>query len=100
MKKAKVEKRRRLGPPAASRRFAAWPVVAVVACATLGLFLWRTWEAAETRSSNSSPQTNESNDASLPEPAQDQALRREQLQAAEKLLAEFPQNHDVIYLAG
>src|SRR5215216_553418 len=31
---------------------------------------------------------------------EDRALRREQLEAAEKLLSEFPTNDDVVYLAG
>src|SRR5207249_2724072 len=37
-------------------------------------------------------------DQALAEP--ERALRAEQLQAAEKLLAEFPSNDDVVYLAG
>jgi len=38
--------------------------------------------------------------SALPEPEQERAWRTEQLQAAEKLLAEFPDNDDVVYLAG
>ena len=37
---------------------------------------------------------------SLSEAEQDKALRREQTEAAEKLLAEFPDNDDAVYLAG
>src|SRR4051794_27144961 len=36
----------------------------------------------------------------LSDSEKDRALRREQLEAAEKLLAEYPTNDDVVYLAG
>src|SRR5262245_49015354 len=104
MKKAKAEKGRAPGAPAASRRFSSWPIVAAL-FAIIALFLWPTWKTDRRLSSTSIPKTNAENvaigrDSSLPEPEQDRALRGEQLQAAEKLLAEFPQNDDVVYLAG
>ena len=105
MKRAKLEKRGALGQRAGSKRLAAWPIVVVVTCITSGLFLWKTWKTGETPSPAAARKTTAGNTAmasnpSLPEPAQDRALRSEQLQVAEKLLVEFPQNDDVVYLAG
>ena len=80
-------------------------MVVVVLFPIVGWFLWQMWRTDGRLSPisiarKSAESVGIGRASSLPEPEQDRVLRGEQLQAAEKLLAEFPQNDDVVYLAG
>jgi superkiller protein 3 len=93
-----------------ARRIAARPRSAIwlwlaVGAVVLALLVWKISppEPAPTGAGFSDSKTGASPslaEESLAEPEQERALRREQLQAAEKLVTEYPTNDDAVYLAG
>jgi protein O-GlcNAc transferase len=85
------------------RRFAAWAAaVVIVGAAVVGLLIWNRTELQRVSPSKASAQGKPSANPEqvLAEPEQERALRKEQLQSVEKLIAEYPNDDDVVYLAG
>jgi tetratricopeptide (TPR) repeat protein len=84
-------------------RRSAWPALTAIAIGVaVGLLVWKRAEPQRARPPSASTVGNPGggSEQALPEPEQERALRAEQIQAVEKLLAEFPNNDDVVYLAG
>ena len=78
-------------------RFHRCIVAVAIVCLGAGILVAAKWM---NRSSAPEPGRPASSRVAASGPEEDRALRREQLQAAEKLLSEFPTNDDVVYLAG
>src|SRR5437867_4420169 len=79
--------------------------LAAVGAGVVGLLIWKGAGPERVHPPPASPEGKPgaawaASEQRVPEPESERALRAEQLQAAEKLLAEFPNNDDVVYLAG
>src|SRR4051812_31867414 len=81
-----------------NRRFAAVAIICV-AIVMLVAAKWMNYSAAQRmgKPAGSKPAAVTGRASAADE---DRALRREQLEAAEQILSEFPTNDDVVYLAG
>src|SRR5881396_1855365 len=74
----------------------AWRAVTAIAvgAAAVGLLVWKLSESEGSPDRGKPGVALAGSATALPEPEQERALRTEQLQAADKLLAEFPDNDD------
>jgi protein O-mannosyl-transferase len=78
------------------KRLAGWLCAFLVVVAVIALAKWSGTPAARPTQRHDS----QSKPTGLADAGEDQALRREQIKAAESLLTEFPTNDDAVYLAG
>jgi tetratricopeptide (TPR) repeat protein len=96
--KGRKRSRARTPDKARSGRLWLWISLALTAVA-VGIFAPKILKRSSSRLQTAAAQS-ETAESATADSKQDRALRGEQLQAVEKLLAEFPRNDDVVYLVG